>query len=120
VSIRFVIPVRTLSPNRVKGTTRGAAFAHAARKKKERNTAKLCTLAALPRGWLLLHSQGEITLTRLSAGKLDGDNLVASMKSTQDGIADALGVDDGSSAVRWVYGQARASRGVYGVQVEIL
>lgn len=60
-----------------------------------------------------------IQLTRLSASALDTDNLAASQKSVRDGIADWLGIDDGSDAVRWVYAQEKCARGEFGVIVEV-
>ena len=57
-----------------------------------------------------------ITLTRIGIRKLDGDNLQRSFKSTRDGVADALGIDDGSDRIEWKYAQ---EKGKYGVKVTI-
>src|SRR5271157_4200427 len=55
-----------------------------------------------------------VTLTRVGPRALDDDNLQGSLKAVRDGVADALGVDDGSDEVRWSYAQ---ERGGYAVRV---
>lgn len=60
-----------------------------------------------------------VTLTRIAPGTLDTDNLAGSGKGAQDGIADALGIDDGDPRVSWSYAQEKAPRGHYAVRVEI-
>ena len=57
-----------------------------------------------------------VTLTRIGARKLDSDNLARSMKAVRDGIADALGIDDGSDRIEWKYAQ---EKGKYAVKVTI-
>jgi len=61
-----------------------------------------------------------ITLTRLTTypPRMDSDNLAGSMKAVRDGIADALGIDDGDERLTWKYDQQRASEP--GVRVEIV
>lgn len=49
--------------------------------------------------------------------RLDDDNLRAGMKAVRDGVADALGVDDGSDRVRWEYDDVPAS--AWGVLVHV-
>lgn len=60
-----------------------------------------------------------ITLTRIAPRTLDSDNLARSMKAVRDGIADALGVDDGDERITWVYGQRRGAPKTYAVEVKI-
>lgn len=60
-----------------------------------------------------------VTLTRMSPGTLDDDNLRSAAKFCRDGIADALGVDDNDPRVEWRYEQEKVSRGTYGVRVEV-
>lgn len=123
--IKFSIPIKTTNPlNGAQGRTRGAVFAKAARRKKERESARLCTLVAfgrctppilLPTGtWI-----PAVTIVRLSAGVLDSDAAPAALKSVRDGIADALGINDGSDAVTWKYDQKKCKRGAFGVEVTI-
>jgi hypothetical protein len=57
-----------------------------------------------------------VTLTRVGPRALDGDNLQGSLKGVRDGVADALGVDDGSDEVTWSYDQQRGS---YEVRVRV-
>lgn len=60
-----------------------------------------------------------VTLTRLSSGTLDDDNLRAACKAIRDQIAAWLGIDDRHGhQVRYEYSQRRAARGQYGVEVE--
>lgn len=60
-----------------------------------------------------------ITLTRLSAGALDDDNLAGAMKAIRDGVADAFGRADNSPGLIWRYAQERCARGAYGVRITI-
>lgn len=59
-------------------------------------------------------------VTRIGPRRIkdDHDNLCAAAKHVVDGVADALGVDDGDrSKVSWTYAQ---ERGGYGVRIELL
>ena len=59
----------------------------------------------------------EITITRHGKRKLDSDNLAASAKFVRDGIADALGIDDGDDEMAtWLY---RQEPGQYMVEIFI-
>jgi len=60
-----------------------------------------------------------ITLTRIALRVLDTDNLASGLKAVRDGVADALGVNDGSSRIEWRYAQERGKPGEYAVRVEI-
>lgn len=69
--------------------------------------------------WLgMLAARLEVTLTRISPSPkpLDRDNLVASLKATQDQVAAWLRVDDGEQHVRFEHEQ---ERGPWGVRVEV-
>jgi len=48
--------------------------------------------------------------------RMDSDGVASALKAVRDGIADALGIDDGNSRITWIYGQ---ERGEYSVRVEI-
>lgn len=50
-----------------------------------------------------------ITLTRYGKRKLDDDNLRGALKAVRDGIADAIGIDDGDASVRYEYAQCTDS-----------
>lgn len=127
--IKFTVPVKTVSPNRVRGNTRLAAIITSNRKKKERNAAKLCTMAAmaeafgsriLSNGYIISGKDHvSVIFTRLSAGTLDAVNLAASLKAVEDGVAEAMKIDDGASCWRGVYEQRKVKRGEFGVEVSI-
>ncbi len=60
-----------------------------------------------------------VTITRVAPRALDDDNNQGALKSVRDGIADALGVDDRTSLVEWVYRQRRGKPREYGVEIQI-
>jgi len=60
-----------------------------------------------------------ITITRIAPRKLDSDNLASSAKAVRDGIADGLGIDDGSELVTWCYEQMKRFPREYRCQVQI-
>ena len=64
-----------------------------------------------------------VTLVRIGPRKLDSDNVAYSFKAFRDGVAEALGVNDGDDrAIVWKYAQERAPKGAkytYGVRVEV-
>jgi hypothetical protein len=57
-----------------------------------------------------------VTLTRVGPRALDDDNLAGSFKAVRDGVADALGVDDGSNEIQWFYNQ---KKGAHEVRVKV-
>jgi hypothetical protein len=59
-----------------------------------------------------------VTITRMGKGTLDSDGAVISAKHVRDGIADALGVDDGDPRVTWVVKQERAKEWAVRVEIE--
>lgn len=95
--IMLPFPHKILWPN---GRTRSYRF-RAAEVKKHREWARIATMAAISRSFKW--SGAPITLryiiTPKTAHAIDRDNAVAAMKSYQDGIASALGVDDSAFAV---------------------
>lgn len=106
----FVIPIRTMT----EANTGGHWAVKAKRAKDQRGLGRLMFQS--------LHLKGlpkVVTLTRLAPRFLDGhDNLRSSIKHVVDGIADALGIDDGSNKVEWRYAQRKAKE--YGVLVEVI
>lgn len=60
-----------------------------------------------------------ITLTRVGVRPLDDDNLARSFKAIRDGVADALGIDDGSALLTWKYDQMRGRPKEYAVKIQI-
>lgn len=121
VGIKIVLPIKTKSPNTSHAMTRGQAMALGAMRKRHHELAQLAVASHL-------RSRGLtgadfvpvlVTMTRVSAGSLDRDNLVAALKWCRDGVAEALGIDDGDEArLRFVCDQRPGPKKVY--QVEIL
>lgn len=59
-----------------------------------------------------------VELVRIAPRRLDPDNLAASWKHYQDGIAQVLNVDDGDkSLVSWSYSQERGEPREYGIRI---
>lgn len=107
------IPVHTeCFVNGSQGFSRGANFAAARAKKKQRETTAqfLFGVGVSFRG---------VTLIRLAPSPgLDTGNLWNALKAVQDEIAAHLGIDDGpDSPATWDVGQERAE--AYGVRVEL-
>jgi len=69
-----------------------------------------------------IKSGATVTLTRVYAGRgkpLDNhDNLASSMKPHVDGIANALGLDDGDARLTWLYEQLRGPAPCVRVRIE--
>jgi hypothetical protein len=59
-----------------------------------------------------------IGMTRIGQKKLDDDNVRGALKAIRDGIADALGTDDGSECLSWAYAQ-ETDRIMQGVRITI-
>jgi len=82
--------------------------------KEQRKWACYCTTHAMPPD-AILGDWVTATIVRVGMRAMDSDNLARSAKAVRDGIADALGIDDGDPRIDWRYGQAILGR--YGVQV---
>ncbi|MEO7938722.1 MAG: hypothetical protein ABIR55_08870 [Burkholderiaceae bacterium] len=103
----IILPLKTLGPNGSHGHWRVLA----ARRKRERYAARMtCPMLPLP---------VVITLTRVSAGTLDDDNLRGALKGVRDGCADKFGIPDNDPRIRWEYAQEKGARGTYGVRIEV-
>lgn len=55
-----------------------------------------------------------ITLTRVGPRRMDSDNSIGALKAVRDGVADALGIDDGDPRLTWEY---RQETGPFGVRI---
>ena len=60
-----------------------------------------------------------LTLCRIAPRRLDTGNLAASMKAVQDGLCDAIGINDGDEAHAWRYTQRRGEPKEYAVKITI-
>lgn len=122
MTLTVQIPVRTVNPLNIGlGMSRGAAMAKAAAHRREKASARLHVMGALrhlginPKELLPC----VVTLTRKSPSKLDDDGAIACMKWIRDGVAGAIGVDDGSRFIRFRVRQRKCKRGEFGVECTI-
>lgn len=61
-----------------------------------------------------------VVLTRTYCGRgrrMDDDGAARAMKAVRDGVADAIGIDDGSERVTWLVDQAKGPEA--GVRIEV-
>ena len=109
--IEFSMPIRTVS----EANMREHWAPKAKRVKSQRGATLMCARAAL---WKKkpMKPPLRITLTRVAPRKLDPGNIEVSFKAIQDGVAEAIGIDDGHECLTWVYAQAK---GDYSVTVRI-
>jgi len=91
----------------------------ATRVRRQRGTAYLFTRSNGGNAFYKASAPLIVTITRVAPGTLDSDGVVSSQKAVRDGIADALGIDDGSSRIDWRYGQRKGSKGQYAVEIRI-
>lgn len=114
--IEALLPIRTWS----EANLRMHWAARARRAQKQRQTARLLVRAALNGEGPFSESRRlTVRLTRISPRRLDSDNLAVALKHARDGVADALGMDDGDPRLVWLYGQRTGKPNEYAVLVEI-
>ena len=87
----------------------------AQRVRAQRNAAFLMLWASE----ITIRGSTEITITRIAPRRLDDVNLLSSIKAVQDGVCDALGIDDGDPAITWHYSQLKGKPKEYAVEVRI-
>jgi hypothetical protein len=112
-SVYLFKPVRTVSE-----ANTGGRFRDKLKRKREQRMVFAFCLKSIGS---LVQYPCTIKLTRHSTGHqlLDDDNLRSALKACRDGVAEALGKDDGArSGITWEYGQKNRA-GEYGVGVEI-
>lgn len=114
MELEYEIEVQTVSET----NQRGHWAKKAERAKLQRGIGKVWTQQWVndlpPKPW-------RVTLTRIGRRRLDTGNVPAAMKAVQDGICDALQIDDGDEAHEWCYRQQtrKPSEGACGVGVRI-
>lgn len=121
-------PMRLTSENKKRCLDMRAAMAVAAATKRERNEMALY-LASLPKPphYLAPTQPGgpppanriTVTITRISPGVLDDDNLRGACKAVRDGTADWLGLKDNDARIEWSYGQQGCPLKQFGARVDI-
>jgi hypothetical protein len=110
--IVVTLPIRIVSEANLREHFRTVA----ARKKIHRQTACVLMqrhLRPIP------ERRATITLTRIAPRVLDDDNLAGGFKACRDGVADWLGIDDGSPMLTWRYAQRKGKRGEYAAEVQV-
>ncbi len=107
--IRIELPLHTVSEANAREHWRRKA-------QRTKNQRDMCRMAV---DQFAYKREGRIIvlLTRLGKRFLDSDNLQSSFKACRDGVADALGVDDGSPLYTWQYAQEKSKD--YGIRIEI-
>ena len=111
----ILVPVRIVSEANSREHWRSASV----RKKSHRSTAMLLCRAA--HDWLAPNPSRNyrVLMTRIAPRTLDSDNLASGFKSCRDGIADAMGIDDGSPRIDWQCDQVKGEPHVYAARVRI-
>ena len=100
-----------------------------AKRTKQQRTAAYAALLSSPGArelvgaWRIAKANGRVIvaaigMTRIGQKKLDDDNVRGALKAIRDGIADALGTDDGSECLSWAYAQ-ETDRIMQGVRITI-
>ena len=113
MKIFVMLPLRTVSG----ANMREHWSAKAKRAKLHRSTARM--MLTLDKKWCAKQNHFDVRITRIAPKKLDSDNLAISNKAIRDGIADAIGIDDGSNKFSWEYRQESGRPKEYAVRVEI-
>lgn len=63
---------------------------------------------------------GKHYLMSANPDQLDGDNLQSGFKATRDGVADWLGINDGSPRLQWSYYQRQGLPKQYAAEVVVM
>lgn len=103
VSLSVSFPFRCDNQKNVRMHWRDAAHETKAHRVGTRSTLMSLWNAPFPED-----SRWRVTLHRVSPRSMDSDNLQRAMSSMRDGVADFLGIDDGSKRIDWVYTQEKA------------
>lgn len=103
------IPIRVRSLN-----TREHPQVKARRVAHERGVTRLAMFAPCAQYRTRPPEQLTITLTRVGPRRMDDDNSCGALKAVRDGVADALGIEDGDPRLTWEY---RQETGAFGVRI---
>ena len=116
--------LKLVSPNRIRGLTRGAALAQAAKVKRVRELGLLVTRGNVPplaiTGPMVFKAMVHVTITRIAPRFFDDDNFVSSCKPLRDGISDAFSLKDNDPRISFSYGQVHGKPRQYAVRVSYL
>jgi hypothetical protein len=122
VALALTLSLRTRNPlNGGTGDTKLAQIIRSQERARHRKVARADVLEAMRLNGLCALDlvPAVVKLTRVSAGHMDDDGLAAALKGVRDGIAQALGVDDGGRFIQFVYGQHKGPKKQYAVDVLI-
>jgi hypothetical protein len=124
LALLFTLDIRTKNPlnaSRI-GNTKLAAIIRTQERRAQRKRAKQGTLDALRASGLSAVDliPAKVRLTRVSAGHMDDDGLSASGKGVRDGIAEALGVNDGGRFISFTWAQRKGPPKVHSIDVLIV
>lgn len=112
--ISFTIPIRLVCAT----NSREHWSVVAKRAKQQRGFGAMFTQRGMADLKSPLPKTVQVRITRIGKRKTDGDNLSTGAKYIRDGIADALGINDGDEKrVTWCYAQEIGKE--YGCRVEI-
>lgn len=113
MTFEFTAPVQTKNESNQRGM---GWFGKASRAKKQRTA-----ISALFPKWKVAPAV-RVTLTRISAGELDDDNLRSALKAVRDEVAACMRIDDGSRLVEWAYAQKKGEpkKPAVHVRVEVI
>jgi crossover junction endodeoxyribonuclease RusA len=89
----------------------------AKRSKAQRQAAALVVRSAIRYERWVPGARIRVRLTRIGKRRLDSDNLAGGFKAVRDGVADAVGIDDGSARYEWEYAQETGKE--YAVRIEV-
>ncbi len=109
--MQFSLPLRTVSESNMR-----SHWLVKAKRVKAQRAAVTLALGPLARRATL---PVVVTITRISPGTLDIDNLWSSQKAVIDAIAWMLGIDDRDPRVTWRVAQRKGGKGQYGVVIDI-
>ena len=116
--------LKLVSPNRIRGLTRGAALAQAAKVKRVRELGLLVTRGSLSplaiTGPMVFKARVHVTITRIAPRFFDDDNFISSCKPLRDGISDAFSLKDNDPRISFSYEQAHGKPRQYAVRVSYL
>lgn len=112
-------PIHVKSENKYRGFTGGFIAAEASRKTRREVGLILTQLPKPPLEVDGRPNEYVVTLTRISMGGLDSDNLCGAFKATRDEVAAWIGIDDGHRRIRFEYRQEGCRRKLFGIRIEI-
>jgi hypothetical protein len=112
---RFELPIRVNAETNARTCWRKRARTS----REQRQVAKMATSSNMWSAWVISEEGFDVCVRFTRHGKrtLDDDNLPTAFKHIRDGVADAIGIDDGSARYTWEYAQVKSKE--YKIEIEI-